>query len=427
MSTAANPRNHVIDVARASSVAMVVVFHGLLYQIRVADGVPQVVPWAAPSWFYPLTWVLMVMPVFFIAGGFAHALVVDRLPTGRAAYAHFLANRGRRLVGPLLSFVTLIAVASSAAAWLGWLDAASELSRQVMQLLWFVTVYLVVIAAAPSLVRLHDRVGWPVMAGFLVVACLVDAWSFRVGDAGLRNLNMIVVWPLVHQFGIAYHRGWWRTGSAWWAWGSVVTGVAGVAVLVFGFGYPPTAVGFADLPIANVQPPTVAMAALGLAQCGVLGLVERSGMLSSVPAAVERVLGVVNALMVTVYLWHIPVIFVAGALLLALSLAVPAMAGVALFQLTVSGLTLLLLAVVAPLIGRVDRALIPPLGDAQDEGLAITAYGVLFLGTLAVWQAGAVMHPARPISTLGVIGVWAGAALMARASGARYGRLGRWR
>ena len=69
-------------------------------------------------------------------------------------------------------------------------------------------------------------------------------------------------------------------------------------------------------PDANVQPPTTAMVALALAQCGVLGLVERSGVLARVSPRVEGVLGVVNALTVTVYLWHIPVIFVAGGLLL---------------------------------------------------------------------------------------------------------------
>lgn len=412
-----------IDVARAASVVVVVFFHGLLYQIRLEDGRPVVVPWAAPTYLYPLSWILMIMPLFFVAGGFGHALVVDRLRRTGLGYPYFLASRGRRLVGPLATFVTFSALASTAAAWAGWLDAASEFSRQLMQLLWFITVYLFIVAVAPAMVRAHDRWGIPVMAVLAVAAALVDAWSFRVGDPGIRNLNMTFVWPLVHQFGIAYQRGWWRRGPRAWAWASLVAGASGVAVLVFGLGYPASSVGFADLPIANIQPPTLAMASLALAQCGLLGLVERSGILASLPSRAEARLAAVNALMVTVYLWHIPVIFLAGALLLGLSLLVPAVAPVALFQLTVGLVAVLLLVVVAPLVGRLDLALIPPLGEHQDGRLAVAAFAVLLLGTLAVWQAGTVLHPARPLSTLGVAAIWGGLALMARASNAAMARI----
>lgn len=422
MNTTRRPRNHVIDVARAASVVVVVVFHGLLYQIRLEDGRPVVVPWAAPSWLYPLTWVLMIMPLFFVAGGYAHTLVVDRMQRLGQDYAHFLASRGRRLVGPLIGFVTVCAAVATAFAWAGQLQAASELSRQLMQLLWFITVYLVIVALAPTMVRLHDALGVRVMIVLAVAAALIDAWSFRAGDPTIRNANLVVVWPLVHQMGIAYYRGWWRRGPWWVPWASLAGGAAGVAVAVFVFGYPPTSVGFADLPFANVQPPTVAMALLALAQCGALGLVERSGVLASLPERRERFLGMLNALMVTVYLWHIPVIFLAGGLLLAVALALPSAAPVLLFPLTVGVTALALLTIVAPLIGRLDLALIPPLGERQDGRVAALAYGVLFVGTLAVWQGGTVLHPQRPVSTVGVLAIWLGSWLMSHASDRRDGK-----
>lgn len=412
-------RNHVVDVARAASLAVVVVFHGLLYQIRIEDGRPVVVPWAAPVWLYPLTWVLMIMPLFFVAGGYANALVVGRLPERGQGYGGYLAARGRRLVGPMVLFVTVGAVAASAAAWSGHVDVASEFSRQVMQLLWFITVYLVIVAIAPAMVALHDRFGIWVMLVLALGGVAVDAWSFAVRDPGVRNLNMVLVWPLVHQFGIAYHRGWWRTGTPTAAWASLFAGTFGVAVLVFGFGYPPTSVGFADLPIANVQPPTVAMVSLALAQCGVLAGVERSGILASLPPRIERGLAVVNALMVTAYLWHIPVVFLAGGALLVVSLAVPSLAPVALFPLTVGTAALAMLTVIAPGVGRVEQALIPALGERQDGRLAVAAFAVLLLGTLLVWQSGTVLHPARPVSTCGVLAIWFGSWLMVQASNAQ--------
>jgi len=419
MNSPTRRRNHVIDLARAASVLVVVVFHGLLFQIRIEDGRPVVTPWAAPHWLWPLTWVLMVMPLFFVAGGFAHALTVDRMRREGEGYAHYLVSRGRRLVGPAVLFVTVCALLATVAAWAGWLDVAADFSRQLMQLFWFITVYLTIVAVAPLMVDLHDRFGVVPMLGLAVMAAAVDAWSFAVDDDNLRNLNRLLVWPLVHQLGIAYERGWFRTGASWRAWAPVGAGAAGVGLLVRVAGYPGSAVGFADIPIANIQPPTLAMASLALAQCGALALVERSGALAMLPRRLARLLDVANALMVSIYLWHIPCIFLAGGHLVLLAWAVPPMAGDALFHLTVGVLGLVLVAALVPLVGRLELRLIPPMGRTQNAALGIAAYGVLMVGALLVWRAGTVVHPAQPVSSLGVGAIWAGSWLMARAADTR--------
>ena len=405
-----------IDVARALSVLVVVVFHTLLYRIRLTDAGLTLEPWAAPTWLYPLTWVLMIMPLFFVAGGFAHTLTVDRMHREGTSAGHYLASRGRRLIGPLVVFVTFCAIGFSLAAWAGFLDAASELSRLLMQLLWFITTYLGIVVVAPGAVRLHDRFGVAPMLVLAVLAAAVDAWSFAVDNYELRYLNLMFVWPLVHQFGIAYQRGWWRRGPVWVAWASIAAGAAGVALLVFGFGYPPTSVGFADLPIANIQPPTLAMASLALAQCGVLGLVERSGVLASLPPALEKGLGLLNAVMVSVYLWHIPIIGLTGGALALLALAAPVAAPALLSPATLAVASIVLVAAAVPLLGRLELRMIPPLGPRQDTTLAVLAFGMLALGTLLVWLTGTVVHPGRPGSTLGVLAIWVGAWTMGRAA-----------
>ena len=411
------PRNPVVDAARAASVAIVVVFHALLYQVRLVDGHPELVPWAAPHWpWWPLTWLFMCIPVFFIAGGFAHALLVDRMRRDGTGYARFLANRGRRLAGPLLLFVTVLAAASTAAAWLGHLGDATAGTKQLMQLLWFLTVYLVIVAVAPAAVTAHDRWGWRPLAVLALLAAAVDAWSFATDTFWWRNINLFVVWPLVHQLGIAYQRGWFRTGPARRAWAALLAGTSGIVVLVFALGYPGASVGLADIPIANVQPPTLAMAFLGLAQCGALGLVERSGALASVPRRFERALGAVNALMMTVYLWHIGGIALAAGTLLGLSGVWPAASGVLLSQATVAAASLLVVAAITPLIGRVEYRLIAPLGAHPDAAPAVAAFALLVAGTALVWQFGTVLHPAAPGSSIGVALVWAGVALMRRAA-----------
>lgn len=420
MDSALRARNHVIDAARAWSVVIVVVFHSLLYQVRIVDGHPAMIPWAPPAWpWWFLSWFFMVIPVFFIAGGFAHALLVDRMVREGTSYGYFLANRGRRLIGPLLFFVTVLALVSSGAAWAGFLDAASSLTRQLMQLLWFITVYLVVAALSPVAVAAHDRWSWRPMLLLGLLAAGVDAWSFALGSHQLRNINMLLVWPLVHQFGIAYHRGWFRSGRPWRAWLPLLTGAAGVFVLVFLAGYPGSSVGLADIPIANVQPPTLAMAFLALAQCGLLGVVERSGWLATIPGWFERALSVTNALMMSVYLWHIGCIAAAAGMLFALSTAAPAASGVLLSQPTVAALSLLTVVAVVPQLARVESRLIAPLGKYQDTERAVVAYLVLVLGTALVWLSGTVLHPTQPASTTGVLLVWSGSWLMWRAVDSR--------
>ena len=405
-----------IDLARALSVLVVVVFHTLLYRIVLTGDGPTLVPWAAPTWLYPLSWVLMIMPLFFVAGGFAHTLTVDRMHREGSSPGHYLASRGRRLVGPLAVFVTFCAVGFSLVAWAGWLDQASEFSRLLMQLLWFITTYLGIVAVAPGAVRLHDRFGVLPMLVLAALAAGVDAWSFAVDRYELRYLNLFLVWPLVHQFGIAYQRGWWRRGPLWVPWASLVAGAALVAVLVFGFGYPPSSVGFADLPIANIQPPTLAMAALALAQCGLVALVERSEVLATLPEAVERALGVLNTVMVSVYLWHIPLIGVAGGVLALVAVAAPQAAPVLLSPLVLALASLGVVAAAIPVLGRLELRMIPPLGPRQDTTLAVLAFGLLGFGTLLVWLTGTVVHPGRPGSTLGVLAIWVGSWTMGRAA-----------
>ena len=55
-------------------------------------------------------------------------------------------------------------------------------------------------------------------------------------------------------------------------------------------------------------------------------------------------------------------------------------------------------------------------GARQDTARAAVAYAILVLGTMLVWQAGTVLHPARPVSSIGVLAVWLGSALMRRAA-----------
>lgn len=408
-------RNHLIDLARAMSVVVVVTFHCLLYQIVVVDGVPQVVPWAPQphaAW-WTASWIVMIIPLFFIAGGFAHALVIDRMRAQGRGYAYYLAARARRLVGPLLLFAGFATVVSTGGAWLFAASDAVSLSVQFAQLLWFVAVYLVIVGVAPLMVALHDRHGaWPMLV-LTALAAAIDAASFAVGDPQLRFWNLLTVWPLCHQLGIAYHRGWFRRGPVWVPVAVLAAAAALIPMLVFGLGYPASAIGLGDIPVANVLPPTVAMIVLGCGQVAALGLLERAGVARTLPARVERGLGLANALAVTTYLWHIPCIVIAGGVLFGASRLAPGLTGALVSQLSVVVVTWTVIAALIPLIGRLEYALIPPLGDSPGRG-AVGAYLLLTAGTGMVWLHGTVVHPSQPWSLVGLVLLGAGMAWLAR-------------
>ncbi|MFT3969936.1 MAG: acyltransferase [Micropruina sp.] len=409
-------RNHVIDLSRALSVVVVVTFHCLLYQIVVVDDLPTVLPWAPQphaAW-WTASWFVMIIPLFFIAGGFAHALVIDRMRAEGRGYPYYLAARARRLVGPLVLFTGFATVLSTAGAWLYSADISIGLSVQFAQLLWFVAIYLVIVGVAPLMVTLHDRSGiWP-LAVLTVLAASVDAWSFSTGDPGLRYWNLLTVWPMCHQLGIAYHRGWFRRGPVWVPLAVVAAAAVAIPVLVFGFGYPASSIGLGDIPIANVLPPTVAMIVLACGQTATLGLLERAGVARTLPTRVERGLGVANALAVTTYLWHIPCITIAGGLLFGLSRLAPGLTPVLLSQAGVVLVTWLLIVALVPLIGRLEYRLIPPLARTPGRE-AVGAYLLLTAGTALVWLRGTVMHPSDPWSLAGLLLLGGGMTWLAHA------------
>ncbi len=411
-----SPRNHLIDLSRALSVVVVVTFHCLLYQIVVVDGRPQVVPWAPQphaAW-WTASWFVMIIPLFFIAGGFAHALVIDRMRAEGRSYPHYLAARARRLVGPLLLFAGFATVLSTAGAWLYSAPDSVALSVQFAQLLWFVAIYLVIVGAAPLMVTLHDRVAWLPLLALTALAAAVDAWSFAAGDPQLRYWNLLTVWPMCHQLGIAYHRGWFRRGPVWIPVAVIAVAAGLIPVLIFGLGYPASSIGLGDIPVANVLPPTLAMIVLACGQTAALGLLERAGVARTLPPRVERGLGVANALAVTTYLWHIPCITIAGGLLFGLSRLASGLTDALLSQLAVVVVTWSLIVAVVPLIGRLEYALIPPLARAPGQG-AIGAYLLLTAGTALIWRHGTVLHPSEPWSLVGLVLLGAGMAWLARA------------
>ena len=130
-------RNHLIDLARVLSVLIVVVFHTLLWTVGIGEDGVTVVPWApGPAW-WAISWVATIVPIFFVAAGYANAVVVDTWRATARPYSVFLTLRGSRLLGPL----SVAMIMFTTVGGVGRLDnAGGTLSRQFAQLFWFAGV-----------------------------------------------------------------------------------------------------------------------------------------------------------------------------------------------------------------------------------------------------------------------------------------------
>jgi hypothetical protein len=410
-------RNHLVDLARVASMLIVVVFHTLLWQILLVDGHISVIPWAPGPVWWAISWICTIIPVFFVAAGYANAVVVDKWRASGGNYGAFLTVRGSRLLGPMTLWVAVFATVGSIAAWLGWSTEASALSRQFAQLLWFSVVYLLLLAAAPAAVWLHDRWGGWAMVPLLIGVIAVDAAVRLTGNLGLQWLNLAFAWPLAHQWGIAYHRGWFRGWRVSTLFALIAAGAAGVAVLVNWLRYPQAAVAWADVPVANLLPPTLAIVVLGFCQTAVMALLERSGVADRLNPRTARSIQIANALLLSVYLWHVPAIVICGGLLAGLTLLWPALAGVLLNPLLLIVLVLAVVIVAVPQLARIELRLIPTPGPGEpQQSAAIAGFAVFASGTWAVWQSGALLHPSDLAAGLALVWFLAGVWLLRRST-----------
>lgn len=304
MSTGGAPRGRdwVVDGVRLAAMLIVVTMHWCYLHLWL-DGGLQLELALSGRVVWALTWLLQVMPAFFVAGGFTNTLLVDRWRASGDPLGAYLGTRARRLSSPVLPLLAL-ALLSAQVAGLIAPGLGDTLGDQMANPLWFLAVYLVCTATAPLAVRAFDRWGWWSVAVPLLAAFGVDLLRFAGHLDG--QLNLLFVWLTCHQLGIAYaRRRLWSVPA-----GQLVAVALGCAAALTLMVWPgpwfPTNLGVRDAPVSNLSPPTAALAVLGIAQWAVLTLVGRR-MLGREPSpAWQRRITTGNALAMLVYLWHVP-------------------------------------------------------------------------------------------------------------------------
>ncbi|MGW0121001.1 acyltransferase family protein [Streptomyces sp. NPDC003327] len=307
-------RDRYVDLLRVASLAVVVLGHWLMAAVG-ADGQVGNLLAVVPA-LQPATWALQVMPVFFFVGGFSHALA----HRSRPAYAVFLRARLRRLLRPTMVFVAVwgaVALVVQLAGADGGL--AGVALRLVTQPLWFIGIYLAMVAFTPPLLRLHERYGWGAFAGLVGAAVLVDVLRFAADVPFVAFLNFAFVWLAVHQLGFLRADGMIRRPAL-----LAGAGLLGAAALVALGPYPLSMVGMPGEKVSNMAPPTLALLCHGLWLVGAVELLKGPGGRLVARAGVWRAVVAANGIAMTAFLWHLTAMLAVYGAMLGLGRALPA-------------------------------------------------------------------------------------------------------
>ena len=309
-------RDRFADLLRVASILVVVAGHWLMAVVQWRDGRVEggnaltLVPglWLA-------TWLLQVMPLFFFVGGLANLVSARR----GGGWAVFVRARAARLLRPTVVFLAVWAVAATALGLAGVSEAVLRpLARLVVQPLWFLAVYLLVVALAPGMLRLHRRFGPAVVVWLGLAAATADLVSRAAGPSGgppvldrVGHANFVLVWLFAHQLGFLYAdgtlAGWPRRAHATLAAG----GLTGLVALTASSAWPASMVGLPGDRVSNMSPPSLCVVALTVWLVGLAMLLRPPASRWLQRPRPWTVVVTAGSALMTVFLWHLTALVLA--------------------------------------------------------------------------------------------------------------------
>lgn len=403
-------RNRAVDLYRAVAMIAVAVGHWMAIAISLdADG--NVVGGNAlehdPSLSW-VSWILQVMPLFFVVGGFSSAMSLDSHNAKGGRPQDWVVARLRRMIAPaiVLAGTWLALIAGGYLTGLGLLVAAGATAAAIP--LWFLSNYTIDTAIAPYVLprfRAHPRLftmGALGLFGFLELLRFADV-------PVIPHLNWVLGWLLFQVAGFAWRDGLLPTGTKLVAWAA---GLWAAAIAVVALGpYPVSMVNFPNLVHSPTHPPTLALLLFGAAYSATALVFAPA--VSAFLARSKRAWSAVvaaNSFAVSVYLWHMTAAVAASAVFYALGLLPTADIGTAAWwmqKMPLLGLSVILLVGIVALVNRVERdALLAPRSPWDGGPTSMLASAAVVSVAIKVWSGGDVTRAAIGTALLLTIWFW---------------------
>jgi len=299
-------RDRFVDFLRVLAIGVVIVWHWALSITQWEDGalvMPNpidVVPGARIA-----TWVLQIMPLFFVVGGFVNYAGWRSSQRDGDGLMAFYGTRIRRLLWPTAVFVA-VWLALDGLLLLTVADYRSVFAwgLVIFKPLWFLGAYLWVILLVPLTARLHDAGGVITLLTMGLVIALVDLGRFGLGIEAFGFVNSALVWVFVHQLGYFYRDGAFaRIGVRGQA--TVFLGaLAGMIVLTNLPVYAVSMVATRDVEFSHMFPTTAMIGVVGLLQTGLAMLLRPTLQAWLQRRRVWKTVIAINAVILTVFVWH---------------------------------------------------------------------------------------------------------------------------
>lgn len=418
-------RDRHVDLLRAVAICAVVLGHWFLIAVRHHPdaGIGGGSALADLTWAHPLTWLFQVMPVFFLVGGYANGASLTAHHRRGGDPTSWLLGRTNRLLRPTTALLLTLGAGALLATLAGadeWTIGSATWLASIP--LWFLAVYLAMVALAPITHAIHRRAGLAVPVILVALVGVLDLARLGLGVPAVGEANYLLGWLAIHQLGYCWRDGLLPARAVPAAAMALIGAVALVTLTAFPFSpYPVSMVAVPGAEVQNTGPPTLALMALALTQAGLALLFDAPSNRWLRRARPWMVVVGINLVVLTVFLWHMTAAVVGAALLYPTGiLPQPPVDSPAwlLWRIPWVAALLVVLAALVAVFGRIEirtpaAGAIRPRGPAwAGSTLTVLGLGSVLAGLMGIALAGQDYHGPAGLPTFTLLCYFAGAAVL---------------
>jgi surface polysaccharide O-acyltransferase-like enzyme len=299
-------RNRYVDFLRAMSMLVVVVGHWLAAApyIDATGALTSAHILTAATWTAWLTWIVQVMPIFFMVGGYANGISWRAARRDGRTYAAWLEGRLRRLVWPILPLIVVWVGIVALEYVRGVRPELIAYSSQVAFIpIWFLAVYIAIVLLVPLLDAAWARFGMSLFWALTAAAIVADIAYFAAGVRWLGFANYLLVWGAIFALGYAWLDD--RFAARWTQLAAAALGLAALLLLTLVGPYPVSMISVPGDPISNTDPPKVTLIALAIVQGALLLAAQAPARRWLEGRIVWTATVAINGSIMTLFIWHL--------------------------------------------------------------------------------------------------------------------------